>query len=275
MTTTAMNVAGNINFTGTLSNYLNTGRNLFHNGSFIIAQRGFGPFVLANAITTQYQSDRWFTEFFGGSATVNINTATATDRTQIGDETAIYYPSIQFIGSSLQSAYTIFGQRLEGLWQYGNKTITVSFWAKSGNNGTNVAVTYTSIANGGTPVQTLPTANATVITLSTTWQRYQTTFTTPSMTNQIYGSGDNYFEIQFWLTAGSSIAPSYKMPTFTQADTVSFWGMQAEFAPYATPFEHLEQQIHGDNCFRYYQADHQIYYYFIVVGSGSGVGSMV
>ncbi|HJZ20314.1 MAG TPA: hypothetical protein VJ226_05120, partial [Bradyrhizobium sp.] len=169
-------------------------------------------------------------------------------RTAIGDEEATTALQCVFSGSGGASDYELLGHRIEGVRRTSGKTLTVSFWAIAATGTPKVAIVLTqAFGSGGSPSGSVATA-AQIVTLSTSWARYQATFTMPTVIGKTFGTtaGTDYVELQLFL---SNVAGALGQ----QAGTITFWGQQVEFGYFATPFEKQEFRYDFTNCQRFYQ----------------------
>jgi hypothetical protein len=129
--------------------------------------------------------------------------------------------------------------------RFAGKTITVSFWARAGANysGTSNALYYVLATGTGTDQRLLGsgftgTAYSVVslVTLTTSWQRFSYTTTVPSTATEI----SHYFQAN--LNAGTAGANDYWDVT----------GVQLEEGAVATPFEFEDFGTTLAKCQRYY-----------------------
>lgn len=230
----------------------NVGRNLADNALFNIQQRGAGPWTTAG-----YTADRWSLASATDTVSVLIVSLADIDRAQIGDEAAIYAWQNTFTGNSAAGAYNEFVHKIEKVRRLAGKTVTVSFWAlspqsiKLGLNG------YQFFGTGGSPSAAVGFQTVgNVVTLASSWARYQTSFTIPSAAGKTLGSnGDDYTTFQFWMSSGATNNPTAGN-IGVQSGAIQCWGIQIEIGSQATPLEKLPPQMDLARCQRFYQANY-------------------
>lgn len=84
------------------------------------------------------------------------------------------------------------------------KTVTLSFYAKA-DAAKNIAVEFfQNFGTGGSPSVTVTGISPTLVALSTSWVKYTTTITIPSISGKTLGTDENSWTgIHFWRDAGS------------------------------------------------------------------------
>lgn len=229
----------------------NIGRNYLHNAIFGVIQRGPGPFSAGG-----YTLDRWTINSFGAFDVMSVTQTalTDTDRAQIGDQAAVSCFQNNYTGSSNAGAGSYVEQRVEDVHRLGNKTVTLSFWAKCTSGTLNLGVNlYQFFGTGGSPspvVTVLPTGLSAPLT--TIWQRFSFTIAIPSIAGQTLGTnGDSGTWLRFWYSAGAT-SNTQAGNIGPQSGTVQIWGTQLELGSYATPFEHRDYAIEVALCQRFY-----------------------
>lgn len=205
-----------------------TGRNRIINGNMTVAQRGTS---FSSISSDQYTLDRWTSSSAGGvSLNVSQQTATSSDNT--------YFASKHFARYQRNAVLSGFVHKVEDLQQFNNKTFTLSFWAKSADAGTNVALTVYTVNDGSSLNSYVTQTYVTNPTLSSTWQKYEVRLAFQDM--YAYGySGSHHLRLQFF--DGSNAA------------TFDLTEVQLEVGETATPFEHEDYGITLQKCFRYFQ----------------------
>lgn len=230
----------------------NVGRNFIHNPVFSIAQRGAGPFNLPGAF---YTLDRWSQDFLFDSMSVTQAALADADRTAIGDESARFTLQSVFTGTSAQpNARTRMYQRIEDVYRLGGKTVTVSFWAKASSGAPKVGISIDqNFGTGGSP-STAVTGTGSAVTISTSWARYQHTFTVPSTSGKTVGTnGDHNTQVNLWLSAGGSSFTTAGGGIGAQSNTIQLWGVQVEPGTSATALEAREPPDEIQRCQRFFQ----------------------
>ena len=211
---------------GTLQSSAPGGKNLIINGDMKIAQRG----TSFTGITDQYTLDRWTSSSAGGvSLNVSQQTATSSDNAHFASE--------HFARYQRNAVYSGFVHKVENLQQFNNKTFTLSFWAKSSDAGTNIALTAYTMNDGSSFNSYVTRTDVTNPTLSSTWQKYEMRLTFQDMYPYGY-SGSHHLRLQFFDGANAA--------TFDIAE------VQLEVGTTATDFENLQYGQQLALCQRYY-----------------------
>lgn len=223
------------------------GRNKLHNPLFNVNQRGGATYT-----TNGYTVDRWALSFNGGTSTISTGTSDA-DRTAIGDEQALYLQNV-VVGGSSAANYNQIYQRIESVRRLSGLTVTVSFWAKATSGTPKIGVSLDqNFGTGGSP-SAVVTGNGTAITLSTTWTRYNATFTLASANGKTLGSnGDDCTQVNFWFSSGAN-NNTFAGNIGVQSGTFQLYAPQLEIGAHATPVEKLEYQFEVARCQRFYRS---------------------
>jgi hypothetical protein len=229
----------------------NIGRNVIHNSMFRINQRGVGPFTSNGA----YTSDRWVMVLTGDTMSISTATLGDTDRSQIGDESATSAIQNTFTGVNSAADFDALIQRIETVHRLSNQTVTVSFFAKCAAGSLKLGVSMDqSFGTSGSPSTAIQGAGV-AFTLSTTWTRYSTQITLPSVSGKTLGTaGNDYTALNFWFSSGTTNA-TRAGSIGVQSGIIAIWGVQVEIGTLATPFEHADIRFDLSNCMRFYQAD--------------------
>jgi hypothetical protein len=201
-------------------------RNLLINGGFDVWQRGTSFTIGNNSVT--YAPDRW---------AVYSNSASA--RSVVKVEDVIDGHTINALKWTVTSP-TIDSQRevrqlIEGLKQFSNQTLTLSYYAKSSVNATYEVETRESYGSGGsTTVDTIRASH----NITTTWQKFETTFNISDLTSETFGDG-SYLSIMF-------------VRRTLVTNDLYLANIQLEFGKVATPFEYRSYGEELALCQRYY-----------------------
>ena len=226
------------------------GRNLIHNSTFQVQQRGQGSWT-----TSVYGPERWLLQYLAPES-INVSLAAVTDtsRAHIGDEAAKWALAWAVTGTPTGISYLT--QKIEGVQRLSGKTVILSFWAQCNTAalkiGANLAAIY---GTGGSPSAGI-WATGQSITTATTWQRYSMTFVMPSVAGKTLGTnGDDYTQLSICFSNGMANVNFPGIPQ--QSGTFFVWGVQLEIAqPGQTAPSPLERIEYGDDlrrCQRFYQ----------------------
>jgi len=219
------------------------GTNYIINGAFDIWQRGTS---FSNPVTATFSSDRWRAGFDGSGVTRTVSQQAFPlgSAPAAGYEGEYFYRYAQTVAGTGATFSNVLEQPIEDVRTLSGQTITVSFWAKADATRTVRPIFTQYFGTGGSPSSST-TTNGTLETLTTSWARYTSTVTLPSMSGKTIGTGNNDCLI---LTIQSS--------TINATQTIDIWGVQVEAGSYATSFKRNAPSIQAElaACQRYYVA---------------------
>jgi hypothetical protein len=204
-------------------------RNLIINGAMQVAQRG-----TTGTQAVSYVIDRWRYNVSGSTGSVTQNTFTV-GQTDV-DPALEYYATFDVTAGNDNCN---FQQRIEGVKRVPAGPVTVSFWAKGTNpaDGTKVFLNQTFGSGGSSAVEITPQE----ITLTSSWQKFELTFTVPSISGKTVSGGDDSFRFNIGQHTSTS----------TAAYEINITGVQLEVGTVATPFEHRSYGEELALCQRY------------------------
>ena len=192
-------------------------KNKIINGNFDFWQRGAS--FLSITITGTRVADRWFVWETGGiGGSVDITRQAFTPgQTDVPGEPEFYLRWATTAGDS----YFRIMQRIEDARVCANRVLTFSYYAKA-----DAAVTVTTdgrynFGSGGSGLLGFDAFDASALT--TSWQKFSGTITTPSVTGKTFGTS-HFCEIEFQLASGNS-------------RIIDIARVQLEEGPAATAFE--------------------------------------
>ena len=229
------------------SGYGQAGKNKFINANFANWQRGtsLGPTVSLSS----YLADRFLASSSGDTVTYSQQTFTPGTAPTAGYESQ-YFARVSTTLAVGASNYVQFLQRVEDVRNFSGDTVTISYWAKADAVKSISIELQQGFGSGGSgSVNTFVVKQA----LTTSWARYSTTFTVPSVSGKTIGTG-SYLDFRFWLSAGSTFN-SRTSSLGQQSIIFDTWGWQVEYGSLATPFQTASGgSIQGElaMCQRYY-----------------------
>ena len=245
-------ITGTINLLGSSVAYT-AGKNRIINGDFRFNQRGF----TSNSTDNTYNFDRWVQANGGTTGTLTITPQTFTPGTApvAGYEAINYVQCVTAAGASTNT-FAIYNQYIEDTRTFAGQTVTLSFWAKATSGTPKIATEIgQNFGSGGSPSAAVYTAGGSV-TLSTSWARYSTTITLPSVAGKTFGTTANtsYLGASLWLSSGSNFNTRSSSIGLQNA-TFHIWGVQLEQGSTATAFQTATGTIQGElaACQRYYE----------------------
>jgi len=249
---------------GTPPTALIAGKNAIINGDFGVWQRGTSFSIGAGA--SAYTADRWVVVNAPPGQTASITQGTFTP----GAAPVAGYESTNYLNVTWSSytANTYFlGQRVEDVRKFAGQTVTLSFWAKASTANSSMVPLIAQYFGSGGSAATYTSGSA--ISITTSWQRFTTTLTLPSVSGATIGT-NSYLDVR----------PFYGSSSSTNGVTFSIWGVQLEAGNlagttpttgYPTEFTTASGSIGGELalCQRYYQRIGGSYYSPENVGVGT------
>jgi hypothetical protein len=218
--------------------------NYIINGGFEINQRGF-----TSTTSSTFTFDRWMYQTNDGTCTASSQTFTPGSAPVAGYE-ATNYLRVITSGQTSPDAYTFFDYKMEDVRTLAGQTATFSFWMKAASGTPNVCLfIQQSFGTGGSAsVNTIPS----LVSISSSWNRYSVTVNIPSISGKTIGAG-NHLLLRFWVSVGSNRAAESNSIGI-QSNTFDLWGVQVEAGQTATPFRRNANSIQGElaACQRYY-----------------------
>ena len=208
------------------------GKNKIINGDFGVWQRG-----TSTSTNYGYTSDRWLV-YRDGSGTVTTSQQTFTPGTApVAGYEGQYFLRLNQTVAGTGGTENLLQQPIEDVRTFAGQTISVSFWAKADSARTLQSQIQQYFGGGGS-ARVDQTAVSHSVT--TSWQRFSTTFTVPSIAGKTIGTG-SYLTMVFRL-------PNNAVQTF------DIWGVQVEAGSTATAFQTATGTIQGElaACQRYY-----------------------
>ena len=247
-------------------------KNYIINGGFDVWQRG-----VSQTSSGYGSADRWsFVNSGTSTRTINQTIATDTDRP--------YFNASKILGITLTALDEYnsgrgirHGQSIEDVTRLAGKTVTLSFWARA-TTAMPIETTMQQIfGSGGSPSSAVSGIGATRHQLTTSWQKFTTTFTVPSIVGKILGTDGvhtSYTNCKFHLMADSATVVSEGLTGILQPPngTIVFIAqVQLEEGSVATPFEQRPYGLELSLCQRYYQRYPSFVVSGFVGGNASGI----
>lgn len=199
------------------STYAAAGKNKILNGDFGIWQRGTTFNSIANF---GYAADRTRISY-DGSGTHNVTQQTFTPGAApvSGYEGKYFFRFTQATAGS-GATYNRWTFVLEDVQTLAGQTATLSFWAKAGSAQTITTSLAQNFGTGGSGEIETPAVSH---SLTTSWQRFTTTISVPSISGKTVGTSN-------------SLIVYFKMP-LNVAESYDFWGVQLEAGSTVTAFQ--------------------------------------
>ena len=213
-------------------------KNKLINGDFRIWQRGVSGFG-----HSECNADRW-REDTTTNDTISISRQTFTPgQTDVPGESEFYLRASLTAGST--GSVNDFRQRIEGVRTFAGKVVTLSYYARASTSFTQVNRRVGQyFGTGGSPSSSV-TINLANIAVTTSWQKFTTTFTAPSLSGKTIGAnGNDYLDLVLGLPINMTV-------------DVDIAQVQLETGPTATPFEERPIAAELSLCERYYAKSYQ------------------
>ena len=204
-----------------------SGRNRIINGDMRIAQRG----TSVSGDYGFYALDRW--RGYSASSFPITQEVFTLGQTDVPNEPKNYLR----VGAG--GAVKALSQRIEDVRTGAGQTLTLSFYAKASTS-FDLVMGYTQYFGSGGSAGVGGTFGTCSIT--TSWQKFEITFTLPSIAGKTIGAGD-FLQITF--AEGGTYIPA--------TTTFDITLVQLEEGAVATPFEHRQYGTELALCQRYYQ----------------------
>jgi len=214
------------------------GKNKIINGDFGVWQRGTS---FSNPAAGTYTADRFVVWHDGSGATRTISQQAFTPGTApvTGYEGSYFFRyDVSAVGTG--NTYQNIEYPIENVRTLAGQTATISFWAKAASSRNLSFIFAQQFGSGGSSDVTF---GSTTVALTTSWQRFTTTVSVPSIAGKTIGGNTNQLHIYFQLGALSGIT------------TIDLWGVQVEAGSVATPFTTASGTLQGELalCQRYYE----------------------
>jgi len=210
------------------------GKNKIINGDFGVWQRGTS--ISLTTGTAAYTSDQWnvVCNFSAGTASASQQTFTPGTAPVAGYEGTYFHR----VTTGSTSTYIEVKQNIENVRTYAGQTVVLSFWAKASTAMTSSTLFRQEFGSGGS---TLVDTSGASLSITTSWQRFTTSVTLPSISGKTIGTSSML-----------RVYPISVSGTFTSA-TVDIWGVQLEAGSVATPFTTATGTLSGElaACQRY------------------------
>lgn len=234
-------------------------RNLLLNSAFEIDQRNEFPGAISQPLSGLQVLDRWSVHLNRPSATSTVNairTTSAAWEAALGRSRPVVLQYIMSGTSTASNRIAYLAQPIEGVYQFEDQVVTVSFWAThtnvaAGNRKLVVELSITGGTGGFTTVYSTPVLIENIS--NTTVDRYTATFIVPSIPGTV--AADARTQLSFWFDAGDDWNPRVPTGTFTAGTpgTVTIGGIQLEFGPVPSKYEYRPISVELPLCQRYYE----------------------
>jgi hypothetical protein len=212
------------------------GRNVIINGDFNIWQRGTS-FSNPGGV---YTADRWDLSYDGSGTTRTVSRQAFTPGTApvAGYEGRFFYRYARSGGTGGTVDYLL-RQKIEDVRTLAGQTVTVSFWAKA-DAARNMGLDFFQVF--GTSGSSSVYVGVGTYGLTTSWQRFTTTVTIPSVSGKTINDIDSFLLLSYYVVSTNATW------------TIDIWGVQLEPGSVANAFETASGTIGGEIalCQRYY-----------------------
>lgn len=236
-------------------------RQAIMNGNFDIWQRGTSV-ALADA-TQSYQADRWYDVPVDDGGTLPTLTRSRQLLTSGDIANSFFYTRLTTNGAGTSlgaGSYHEFSQKIEngvrnlcGL----NKKVTLSFYARSSIANKKIGVYLAQVYGTGGSPSSAEIINGTNWTLTSTWTKYEYTFTTNTLVGKTFGTGyDDYLTVSFfnmWGTTYQDRVGDTVAETYVGSGNIDIAQVQLNAGDEALEFNPKSYEEELRACQRYYQ----------------------
>ncbi|MBX9299260.1 phage tail protein [Chromobacterium piscinae] len=230
-------------------------RNLLINGGFDIWQRG-----LSQTTTGYGSADRWLMDLGSGlpGVTMAKMDASVADTEALGGATSFLRLTLAKAPSSKVREYCQINQRVENLRRFSGKQLTLSFWARADKPCSILAYVEQWFSAPYVEAVKNRALNSTAANLSSSWQRFSFTFTSPSLQGRAIGSqGDDCLSVFIGLSYSDAL-PELNAIATAQTGAFDIAQVQLEEGPVATPFEYRPFGDELRSCQRYFEKSYPL-----------------
>jgi hypothetical protein len=217
---------------GALSN-----RNLVINGDFQIAQRGTSH-TYSNNQSGYHSLDRIYSGCFSSGGTL----ALSQQHAGYDNVDALKFLRATTAGT-VGAGATVYSQHsIEGIEQFSNKQVTISFMVKANASTTFQLRREYYYGSGGTSTEYSGFLD---VPVTTSWTKFTHTFSAVDFSSKTIGSSNYYALMFYWSTSQGS--------NKVRDGNIDITNIQLEVGDTATPFEHRSYGDELAKCHRYFQ----------------------
>lgn len=176
-----------------------TNENSLINGNFDIWQRN-----TTQSATGMLSDDRWDNSS-SGSTIVSGRQAHTTGQTDVPGSPTYFsrttITSVAGVGNYVQKT-----QKIENVRTHAGETVTLTLWARHGATASSMSVELLQyFGTGGSPSANVSGIGVTKFALTSTFAKYSTVISVPSISGKTIGSNENsYVNVILWFDAGSN-----------------------------------------------------------------------
>jgi len=242
---------------------LGMSRQAIMNGNFDIWQRGTSVSITDSVQI--FQADRWDDFVSKDGGTLPTLTRSRQLLTSGDIPNSFYFTRLTTNGAGTSlgvSSYHYYQNKIEHGTRNlcgANKTITVSFYAKSDIANKRICPTiYQTYGTGGSP-STAEQIKGTPITLTSSWVKYTATFTTNTLVGKTFGTSNNdslnlwIFDMWGTTTGNTFVQTSVTAETFIGSGNIDIAQVQLCAGDVALPFQPKSFNQELLDCQRYYE----------------------
>lgn len=215
--------------------------NLIVNGSAKVAQRGDGPFT----VDQDRPADQWLVQRSGSTFSATRVAAAVAAIPNIDEN--VYYVSTVVTSVAGAPNFVALTWKVEDIGRFAGRTVCFSFYGKA-----NVAKTVAvdCVSTFGTGGSASVTGAGQTVALTTSWARYQVTFTVPTISGKTV-STDSSLAFDLWFDAGATYA-TRAGSIGQQSGTFDIALAQLEFGKVASPYVSEAVATTWVKCLRYF-----------------------
>lgn len=235
-------------------------RQAIMNGNFDVWQRGTS--VATADVTSTFQADRWYDYPSKDGGTLPTLTRSRQLHTSGDIANSFYFSRLATNGAGTSlgvNSYHQYAQKIEHATRLlcgASKKVTVSYWARSSIAGKKIGLCL--VQNYGTTGS--PTSEeiitGTAQTLTSSWVKYTSTFTTNTLVGKTFGTDNNdSLRVIFNVMWGDTIGDAFGLTgaeTYVGAGDIDIAQVQLCVGDVALPFQPKSYEEELGQCLRYY-----------------------
>ena len=232
-------------------------KNRLINGDFEYWERGLSFAPVSS--TGDYNADRWLSTFITYTPTISRATF-SLGQTDVPDNPKRYIQVTDSGITGVAGSVMILSQCIESALTLSGDSATLSLWGKADTDREIYVELAQSFGTGGSPSAQVNIAG-TILSLTSSWQKFSHTFTIPSISGKTLGSNNNdYLSLNIWLAAGSDwdSRTGWSGGSTPASFTFSFSNVQLEQGLVDTGFMWIPKGISKLNCERFYKVPEYI-----------------
>ena len=217
--------------------------NLIVDGGFLVWDEG------TSQTSSGYGSDTMWLNQHNGSSKTHTRQAFTIGQSDVPGN-PLYFSRTSVASSAGSNNFVVKDQRMEDVTRLAGETVTLSFYAKADSSKDIATEFFQSFGIGGSA--TVNGIGVTTHNLTTSWQRFTSTFTIPSVSGKTLGTSLVYLNLRFWFDSGSNFNASNNSLGHQSGD-FDIANVKLEVGDTATDFGVLDVDATQKQVARYFE----------------------